>query len=536
MPGMDRSVTAVVVFAAVFGSVSLLGLLALRRAPARRPPAGERVGDLAGWGLAGRRLGTGWTWFLMGGAIYTAYTFVAVPALVYGVGALGFFAVPYTVVVYPLALLVLPRLWTVAARNGYVTGADLVRGRFGSPGLALAVACTGILATMPYVALQLLGIQAVLTALGVPPQGPAGDLVLTAAFTVLAVGTYRWGLRAPAAIAVLKAVLVFGVTFVLVALVPRRLGGFGGIFAAAEPALAARTGGAGSLVLSDQLTSAYTTLAVGSALALLVYPHVVTATLAARSAGTIARNCVLLPAWTAVLGLLALLGVAAVAAGVAAPPGRAELALPLLVAGTFPPWFTGVVFGALAIGALVPAAIMSVAAANLFTRNVYVEYLHPQATPGHQTQVARLVSVLVKVGALVFVLGLRTADAINLQLLGGVWILQTFPAVVLGLWTRRLHRVGLLAGWATGMVAGTALLAVNGFVSVLPVALFGVHLQVYVALLALAGNLAVAVAVTGLCRRLGLAEGLDTSGIDQLAGPNRDRGGPPDREWLAVRP
>jgi SSS family solute:Na+ symporter len=177
----------VLAFAAVLGAVSLLALVSRRRHdPAALP-------SLEGWGLADRRMGTAMTWCLVGGAIYTAYTFVAVPGLVYGIGALGFFAVPYTIVFYSLAFLVLPRLWAIAARNGYVTTADVVRGRFGSPALALCVALTGLLATMPYVALQLLGLRALLTALGLPAEGVAGDCILTAVFATLAVATYRSG-------------------------------------------------------------------------------------------------------------------------------------------------------------------------------------------------------------------------------------------------------------------------------------------------------------------------------------------------------
>src|ERR671921_2920977 len=119
------------------------------------------------WGLGGRSFGTWITWFLLGGDLYTAYTFVAVPALVYGAGAAGFFAVPYTIVVYPMVFLVAPRLWSVSHRHGYVTPADFVRGRTGSASLALAIAVTGIVATMPYIALQLVGIEAVLKAMGI---------------------------------------------------------------------------------------------------------------------------------------------------------------------------------------------------------------------------------------------------------------------------------------------------------------------------------------------------------------------------------
>ncbi len=123
---------------------------------------------------------------LLGGDLYTAYTFVAVPALVFGLGAIGFFAVPYTIVVYPIVLLAAVRMWSVAHRHGFVTPADFVRGRFGSSGLALAVAVTGIVATMPYIALQLVGIEAVVKAIGL-----TGELPLIIAFAVLAAYTYH---------------------------------------------------------------------------------------------------------------------------------------------------------------------------------------------------------------------------------------------------------------------------------------------------------------------------------------------------------
>src|SRR5262244_1479417 len=119
------------------------------------------------WGLGGRRFGTLITWFLLGGDVYTAYTFIAVPALAFGAGAIGFFALPYTIIVYPLVFLILPRMWAVAHRHNYITAADFVQGRYGNRWLALAVAVTGIVATMPYIALQLLGLQVVIGAMGV---------------------------------------------------------------------------------------------------------------------------------------------------------------------------------------------------------------------------------------------------------------------------------------------------------------------------------------------------------------------------------
>jgi SSS family solute:Na+ symporter len=487
---------ATVVFVAVLGGTSALAFAT--RWFHRR----DALPDLEGWALADRRFGTVVTWFLLGGSIFTAYTFAAVPGLVYGTGALGFFPLTYTVILCPILFLLLPRLWTAARRTGAVTVADYVRARYDSPALMLVVALTGVLATMPYIALQLIGVRAVLAAGGLYPQGPAGDLALAAVFAVLAGATYRSGLRAPAVISLVKGVLIFGAAFGVVAVVLGRLDGFGAVFAAAEQRLAG-AGSGGALLLDPSLHTAFATLALGSALALPMYPHVLTAAFAANGPDALRRSVIAMPAWTLVLGLFGLLGIAALAAGIAAPVGSAEVAVPLLVAELLPAVASGAVFGALAVGALVPAAVMSVAVAALFTRNVYAEFFHPGATPKHQVRVARSVSLLAKVAALAFVFGLREQDSINLQLLGGIWILQTFPAVALGLFTSWWHRGGLLAGWAAGMLVGSLLAVAGGFTSVVAVG----PVLLYVAVVALAANLAVATVLTPLLDRWGLPRG-----------------------------
>src|ERR1700742_836637 len=225
----DVNWIALIVFVALFGFITWLGFAA----------AHWRKGDLDQlheWGLGGRRFGTLITWFLVGGDLYTAYTFIAVPALAFGAGAIAFFAVPYTIIIYPILFIIYPRLWTLCRKHGYVTGADFVRGRFGNRWLALAVTITGIVATMPYIALQLVGLQVVIGAMGVFGEGFAGDLPLIIAFVILAAFTYSSGLRAPAAIAVVKDLLIYLTAFAAVIVVPMQLGGFDKIFAAVPPA------------------------------------------------------------------------------------------------------------------------------------------------------------------------------------------------------------------------------------------------------------------------------------------------------------
>ncbi|MDT6988001.1 sodium:solute symporter [Streptomyces lusitanus] len=492
-------------FLAVIGGASLLAVTARRLRPSDRLPS------LEGWALADRSLGPGWTWLLLGGTIYTAYTFTAVPGLAYGNGAPAFFAVPYTVIVCPLAFVLLSRLWSVARRHGYITAADFVRGRYGSAPLALVVALTGILATMPYLALQLLGIRAVLTAGGLYPPGAAGDLAMVAVFAGLAVATYRHGLRAPTVIAALKAAAVFVSLAAVCWLVLDRFGGPGAVFDGAARALGGTDTAHSPLVLTPGQQPAYATLALGSALALLMYPHVLTAGFAADGTRTLRKVSAGLPAWTALLALFGFLGIAALAAGVRAPAGGAEAAVPMLVGRLMPGPLAGLVFGSIVVGALVPAAVMSIAAATGFVRNVYVEYVHPTATPKRQVRVARAVSLTAKLGAVAFVFGLRDQDAINLQLLGGVWILQIFPAVAVGLYTRWLHPRALLAGWTVGMTTGTYLVVREGFSSIVP--LVAGSPEIYAGVAALVLNLAVAVAATPVLARLGVPRGPDATDL-----------------------
>ncbi|MGA8901738.1 monocarboxylate uptake permease MctP [Bradyrhizobium sp.] len=506
--------TAIIVFVLLFGAVTIIGFAA----------AHWRRGDLDvlnEWGLAGRRLGTIVIWFLLGGDVYTAYTFIAVPALVFGAGAIGFFALPYTIIVYPLVFLILPRMWSVAHRHNFITAGDFVQGRYGNKWLVLAVAITGIVATMPYIALQLLGLQVVIGAMGVGTVGFYGDLPLIIAFVILAAFTYTSGLRAPAMIAVVKDTLIYITVLAMVIVVPIELGGYGKMFAMIPPAklllAGPKDGNLGQF-------SAYATLALGSAFALFLYPHTMTAVLSSNSREVIRRNAAYLPAYSFMLGLLALTGFMALAVGVDKLPEFApqfaqygtNFAVPALILHTFPDWFVGIAFAAIGIGGLVPAAIMSIAASNLFTRNIYVQFIRPNCTPKQEAQNAKITSLIVKFGALLFIIFMPLKYAIQLQLLGGIWISQTIPAVIVGLYTRWLNPWALIIGWAAGLIAGTWMAASLSFQSaVFPLAVDGFTVPGYAALYALAINFAVSIVLSLLFNQILATRGTDlTSAAD----------------------
>ena len=363
------------------------------------------------WGLGGRNFG-GWiSWFLIGGDLYTAYTFVAVPALLFGSGALGFFAVPYTIIIFPIVFIVAPRLWSVAHRHGYVTPADFVRGRHGSSTLALMIAITGIVATMPYIALQLVGIEAVLQTMGI-----SGEWPLIIAFVILAAYTYQSGLRAPALIAFVKDTLIYIVVIVAVIYIPIKLGGFGDDLRRGRQEVRGEPGAdrrhaarrpAGPRLLDARVRLGARAVPVPA----LGHRRARDRAAATRSAATWRRcrptascsACSRCSAtWRSRPGVTPLTG----------SNGKPDVntVVPLLFDKMFPDWFAGVAFAAIGIGALVPAAIMSIAAANLFTRNIYKEYLKR----GRDARRRRRASAssrrcVVKVGAVVVILRARPA-------------------------------------------------------------------------------------------------------------------------------
>lgn len=467
--------------------------------------------SLEDWGLGGRRFGTLTTWFLLGGDFYTAYTIIAVPAYIFGAGAIGFFAMPYTILVYPFFFLAMPKLWLVAKRHNYTTAADFVLGRYGSRSLALLIAVVGILATEPYIALQLVGMQVAIRGLGLQGTGFVNDLPLVSAVLLLAAFSYTSGLRAPASIAFVKDTMVYVFVLAAVVWVPLKFGGFERVFHVAANVLGQRAP-TQTLVLSPAEYLPYASLALGSSLAAFLYPHTVTGVLSSSSAQAIRRNAVLLPIYTLLLGFLALLGYMAVAAGVKV--SSTNDVLPSLLTRVFPSWFVGFCFAAIAVGALVPAAVMAISAANLFTRNIYCEFFRPKAGSREQSGVAKAITILIVAAALIFVLFGRVSYAVAQQLLAGVWILQTFPTVAIGLFTRWFDPKALWVGCAAGICSGTAMVWSQGLTSAiytLHIRQAGLSLASYAAVDALVLNLSCCVILTIVFKAIGIYDGADAT-------------------------
>jgi SSS family solute:Na+ symporter len=442
----------------VFG-VLLVGmlLLAFYGSRWRRP---KDIHTLEEWGVGGRAFGNWVTWFLIGGSSYTAYTFVAVPALVYGVGAIGFYALPFALITTPLTFLVATRVWSVCHAHGFITSAEFARARFGSRTLGLFVAIAGIVATMPYIGVQLIALQAVFKTIGVTGEWP-----LLVSLGVISITTFRSGLRAPALLSIAKDILLIWLILSAV-LVVAMSGGWGSTFQAAGNRFNADTNPVSSLLLSTNGQVSYLTLAIASGLSIFAYPHAMVGILAAKDRATVKRNAAALPAYVLALGLMAMLGFFAISEGVVPVGfdpangviGDLNTIMPQTFHKLFPAWSAGIAYATLAVAALIPAAVMSIASANLFTRSIYCEFFRPRASAAEEAKVAQWASLFMKFGAVAFVLLVPTQFSTDLQLIGGVIVLQTLPAVFFGLMTNWFHRGALIAGLIVGLAAGLVMM------------------------------------------------------------------------------
>ena len=449
------------------------------------------------WSLAGRRLGTALVFFLIGADIYTAYTFVAIPSGVFAKGSLYFFAIPYVGLTFGVALVTMPRLWSLSREKGYITASDFVKDRFSSKILSILIAMTGIISLLPYIALQIVGMQSVLTVMlsGTANSNTVEEISLLIAFVILAAFTYTSGLRGATLTAVFKDILIWITVIALIVVVPLSIGGGGGGggFATAFKNVKKQT----YITLSESLVPGYTTLVLGSALALYLYPHAINGVLSSESAQKLRTSTALLPLYGVGLAIMALMGILVYAVPSAMnflshfpESSRGILVVPSLILYTMPGWFSGIALLGIFVGGLVPAAIMAMSQASLLTRNIIKE-IKPNMPASSEIRITKISSTAFKFVALGFVFIVPATYAISLQLLGGILIVQILPAVFFGLYVKSsLRKEPLIVGLLVGIFSGIYMVEYTNNFGALTSSLFHTTFgSLYVAVIALVFNL-----------------------------------------------
>ena len=447
--------SATIVFIVLFAVFAALGFGASKWRKGDMKELGE-------WALAGRKLGAYLAWFLVGADLYTAYTFIAIPSAVFLHGSIFMFAVPYVMATFAVAMIVMTSLWKLSKKNNYVTAVDFVRDKFNSRTLAILIAITGIVAELPYIALQIVGMQAVLIVMLQPYFATAStitsvsEFALIVSFVILAAFTFWSGLRGAVLTAVMKDIIILVSVVVIVIAVPLAInGGFATAFSKAAAAGAAAKPPVSYATLAPVLGPAFLSLFVLSALALYLYPHAINGVLGSKSAKSVRYSTAMLPLYGFGLFLLALFGILIFAEPNALSIAQKSPALvvPALIYTTMPGWFAGFAFLGIFIGGLVPAAIMAISQANLLTRNIIKEF-KKDMTPHQEARIAKWASVIFKFLALGFVFVIPASYAIQLQLLGGILIVQTLPPIFMGMYVKWLDKNALIVGWFVGILSG----------------------------------------------------------------------------------
>ena len=451
------------------------------------------LNEIYEWSLAGRRFGTTIIFFLIGADIYTSYAFVALPSGVFAKGA--FYFLTYAAVAFGVALVTMPRLLALSKEKGYITASDFIKDRFASPTLSILIAITGIVSLLPYIALQIVGMQSVLIVMlsGTTNSHMIEEVALLVSFVILAAFTYTSGLRGAALTAVFKDILIWVTIIALIVVVPLSIsGGFSTAFRDLKP---------NYLTVPNSLVSGYVTLMFGSALALYLYPHAINGVLSSESVHKLRRSTALLPLYAIGLAIMALMGILVYAV----PPAmnflshfpedsRGILVVPSLLLYSMPSWFTGISLLGIFIGGLVPAAIMAISQANLLTRNIIKE-IRPNTSTKSEIRITKISSTAFKFIALGFVFTIPATYAISLQLLGGILVIQILPTVFFGLYVKSLRKETLVAGLLVGIFSGIFMVEYTNHFGALTSSLFNIPIfgSLYVAVVALALNLVVSI-------------------------------------------
>lgn len=401
--------------------------------------------DLEQWTVAGRGLGLIFVWLLMAGEIYTAFTFLGASGWAYSRGGPALYILAYQPLCYLVSFYILPQIWDVGRRHRMQTLADFFQVRYGGKYTGPLVAILGVICIIPYLQLQLTGLGIIAEVASFGAVGHVTAIVVASA--LVAAFVFFSGVRGIAWVSVLKdLLLLFAALFVGIAIPYIYFGGFGPMFrelVRVRPEHMVMPGATKNLGHAW-----YISTILLSSFGFYMWPQSFGASFTAKSADTLRRNAVLLPFYGITMPLMFVVGLAALLI----VPGltNGDLSLLTLVRKTFPAWFLGVIGGAGALTAMVPAAVQVLTAATLFTKNVYRPLFAPDMPDQGVARVAKFV-VLLMMAMAVTAAASSSISLVSLLLLGYAGVTQFFPGIAFGLYSNRVSRLSVIAGLLTGI-------------------------------------------------------------------------------------
>lgn len=426
--------------------------------------AGVALGLLAGfrrtmsleqWTVGGRKFGAVLMYLLMAGEVYTTFSFLGASGWAYSRGGPTLYILAYLTLAYVVSFFILPEIWEMGRRYGLQTQSDFFSHRYGNPYLAAFVCVVGVASLIPYIQLQLtgLGIIVSIASFDAIDRAPAVGIsvVLLTAFVLAS------GVRAVAWVSVLKdALLVFAAVAIGIGIPYAHYGGVSAMFTALAQAHRAHLTMPGATANLGHTW--YVTTVLLTTFGFYMWPHGFAATFTAKDDDTLRRNAAVMPLYTITLAFIFFAGFTAVLVVPGLPNG--DLALLTIVRNTFPPWLLGVIGGAGALTAMVPASIMILTAATLFAKNLYRPMFAPAMSDDQVARLAR--AMVVVIGVITSALAISsTTTLVSLSLMGYAGVTQFFPGVIMGLYWNRVTAAGVFSGMILGVATVAFLMLTN---------------------------------------------------------------------------
>ena len=410
----------------------------------------RRKMDLEQWTVGGRGFGPVLIYLLMAGEVYTTFSFLGASGWAYSRGGPSLYILAYITLVYVVSFFLAPELWEIARKHGLQTQPDFFNLRYGNKYLTALVSLAGVAFLIPYFQLQLTGLGIIVSIASFDGIGRTAAMVISV--VILTSFVLTGGVRAVAWVSILKDLLMVLAALAVGISIPYvHFGGIGPMFAAlakAHPAHLTMPGATKNLGHSWYITTVLLTAMGG-----YMWPHVFGASLSAKSGDTLRRNAVIMPLYTITLAFVFFAGFTAVLVA----PGLANGDLSLLTVArkSFPAWFLGVIGGAGALTAMVPASILVLTAATLFAKNLCRPIFAPTLTDNEVGRLARIMVVVLSLISLYLAI-YSSSTLVSLLLVGYAGVTQFFPGVVLGLYWKRASTVAVF----TGLIAGLSVVAI----------------------------------------------------------------------------
>jgi solute:Na+ symporter, SSS family len=406
----------------------------------------HRTMDLEQWTVGGRGFGAVLMYLLMAGEVYTTFSFLGASGWAYSRGGPTLYIMAYLTLAYVISFFILPQIWEMGRKYGMQTQSDFFSKRYGNKYLAGFVCVVGIACFIPYLQLQITGLGIIVSIASFDGIGRTPAMAVSVVLLVAFV--FASGIRAVAWVSVLKDVLmVFAAVTIGIGIPYIHFGGIAPMFAAlahSRPAHLTMPGATANLGHTWYISTVLLT-----SLGFYMWPHAFGAAFTAKSGDILRRNAVVMPLYTITLAFIFIVGFTAVLVVPGLRDG--DLSLLTIVRQSFPPWFLGVIGGAGALTAMVPAAIFILTAATLFAKNLYRPIFAPAMSDDQVTKLAR--AMVVVLGLISLLLAIyRSATLVGLLLTGYAGVTQFFPGVVLGLYWKRVTTPAVFAG----MIAGVA--------------------------------------------------------------------------------